>query len=240
MELNFQPTRGITRAAGLLYLAIIVLGLTSELAIRGTLVTPSDVGRTIEAISAHETLYRLSFAADLLMTMADIALAAFLFFLLSIVNLPLAFMAALFRLVQAAIIAIGLLHQDAVLMMLGRDDVEHAIAMHIKLQAHGYDLALVFFGVNCLITGFLVARSGFLPPCWAFLSLRLVVYILPEAASCSLHPPIRPACNWPMSFRQSRKPHSVCGCLCAVWTLNSGTPLKEKRTSRATSNTTGP
>lgn len=164
MELNFQPTRGITRAAGLLYLAIIVLGLTSELTIRGTLVTPSDVGRTIEAISAHETLYRLSFAADLLMTMADIALAAFLFFLLSIVNLPLAFMAALFRLVQAAIIAIGLLHQDAVLMMLGRDDVEHAIAMHIKLQAHGYDLALVFFGVNCLITGFLVARSGFLPP----------------------------------------------------------------------------
>ena len=48
----------MARLAGVLYLAIILLGLTSELALRGALLVPGDAAATAERILAAPGLLR--------------------------------------------------------------------------------------------------------------------------------------------------------------------------------------
>lgn len=71
-----QPD-SIARSAGLLYLLVIALGLTSEIAVRAPLLAlgPPDVAARI---SETETLFRLSVAADAAMVAADVALPTYL------------------------------------------------------------------------------------------------------------------------------------------------------------------
>jgi len=146
---------GAARAAGVLYLAIIALGLTSELALRGALVVPGN---------AAETAARI-LAADTVMALADVALAVLLYQLLRPVSAPVALAALVFRLVQAGLIAASLLFQAGALLALEMQGEAGAATAQLAmaLQAHGYDLGLVFFGVNCLLTGWLLARAGARP-----------------------------------------------------------------------------
>ena len=164
--------KAAARLAGALYLVIIVLGIWSEVAVRGALVIPGDPAATAANILAAKGLVRLSFAADSVMALADAALAVLLYLIFRPVSLPLALMAMVFRLVQTAIIAMNLLNQQAALLILDAGGLATGLAggeanalaaLSLALQRHGYDLGLIFFGVNSLLTGYLVIRSGFLP-----------------------------------------------------------------------------
>ncbi|MBN8186882.1 DUF4386 domain-containing protein [Salipiger thiooxidans] len=156
---------GAARAAGVLYLAIIALGLTSELALRGALVVPGNAAETAARILAAPGLLRASLAADTVMALADVALAVLLYQLLRPVSAPVALAAMVFRLVQAGLIAASLLFQAGALLALEMQGEAGAATAQLAmaLQAHGYDLGLVFFGVTCLLTGWLLARAGARP-----------------------------------------------------------------------------
>ena len=156
---------GAARAAGVLYLAIIALGLTSELVFRGALVVPGNAAETAARILAAPGLLRASLAADTVMALADVALAVLLYQLLRPVSAPVALAAMVFRLVQAGLIAASLLFQAGALLTLEMQGEAGAATAQLAmaLQAHGYDLGLVFFGVNCLLTGWLLARAGARP-----------------------------------------------------------------------------
>ena len=159
------PLQRIARLAGALYLVIIVCGLWSELAVRGPLVVDGDAAATAANLLAGEGLFRAAFVADAVMATADIALAVLLAALFWPVAPVVAALAAAFRLIQASVLASNLGHHNEALLHLdagGEGAAEaalHALAMH----AHGYDLGLIFFGVNCLLTGWLIWRSGLLP-----------------------------------------------------------------------------
>ncbi len=176
------------RAAGVLYLVIIVFGLWSEVFVRGNLIVAGDATTTAANILAYKGLFRASFAADSVMALSDVALAVLLYVLLRPVNATLALTAAALRLIQTAVIAASLLHQYAALLLL--NDAGHAAAfepaqlyalvvMAIDMHGHGYDLGLIFFGASCLVLGFLVARSGYLPKALGWLvSAAGVVYLI--------------------------------------------------------------
>ena len=66
-------------------------------------------------------------------------------------------LAALFRLVQAATIAGNLSHQQAALVWAQSGEGELA-ATAMQLHAAGYDNGLIFFGVNALLTGWLLVQ----------------------------------------------------------------------------------
>jgi len=147
----------LARPAGVLYLLIIVFGLTSEIAVRAPL-AGLDGEALIAAIAGAELALRLSILADAAMVTFDIALAYFLFRLLSPVSQTLAGLAALFRLAQAAVIAGNLATQYEALVwaQAGKADLaRHALDLH----AVGYDIGLIFFGVNSLLTGILLVNS---------------------------------------------------------------------------------
>lgn len=164
--------QAIARSAGLLYLVIIVLGLTGELVVRSGIVALGDAAGTAANILAAEGLFRFGFVADSVMLLADIGLAVLLYVLLRPVSKTLALMAMCFRLVQAAIIGGNLLHYHAALVALAGpaygaalppEQLAAVATLFLDLHSHGYDLALLPFGVNCLLLGYLVYRSGFLP-----------------------------------------------------------------------------
>ncbi|MDN2568405.1 DUF4386 domain-containing protein [Aquibium sp. A9E412] len=156
------------RAAGAFYLTIIVMGVFAELAVRAQLVVPGDAAATAAAVRAAPGLLRAGFAADVVMAVSDVALAVLLYRLLKPVGPALALAAMAFRLVQAAVIAAGLMNQQIALALLQAGDApsaaDRALALvFFEAHAQAYDLALVFFGVNCVLTGLLVWRAPFLP-----------------------------------------------------------------------------
>ncbi len=175
MTPHLQPgasPQHVARTAGLLYLVIIVLGLTGELVVRAGIIVPGDATATAANIQASTGLFRFGFFADSVMLLCDVALAVLLYLLLRPVNQALALMAMCFRLVQTAVIGGNLLHYHAALIalgspeyaaLLGAEQLNAVAALFVDLHSHGYDLGLLPFGLSCLLLGYLVYRSGFLP-----------------------------------------------------------------------------
>lgn len=160
----------LARLAGALYCVIIILGVSSELGVRATLMVPGDASATAENILGSQGLFRAGLAADTVMALCDVGLAVLLYVLLKPAGALLALAAMVFRLVQTAVLGANLLNQHMALVLLGGSGNSpgggrrEALALaFLDLHADGYDLALVFFGVASLLVGTLIARSGFLP-----------------------------------------------------------------------------
>lgn len=67
-----QSPQRYARTGGVVYLAIIVLGIFGEAFVRGTLVVSGDATATANAIAASESLWRVGIAGDLLMHVLDL------------------------------------------------------------------------------------------------------------------------------------------------------------------------
>ena len=154
------------RLAGLLYLLIILCGLTAELALRGPLIDFGDAAATASSILAAPGKFRLAIAADLVMALCDAGLAILLYLMFRAAGPGLALSAMIFRLIQTVLIAASLMFLMAAWLVLTRYDgavgAPTLAMVFLDLHTHGYDLGLVFFGVNSLIMGALVWRCGFI------------------------------------------------------------------------------
>lgn len=170
MKPHFSPFE-ITSArfAGLLYLIIIIFGISAEMALRGPLVDFASATDTASAILANKGSYQAAIAADLVMALADTGLAILLFILFRPFAPHLALAAMIFRLAQGVLIAANLMNMQGALLLLtsaqdltgmGPGQTEALALFLINLHAHGYDLGLVFFGINSLMTGMLIWRSA--------------------------------------------------------------------------------
>ena len=159
------------RAAGALYLLVIVLGVWSELAVRAPLLAgTADLAASLPRL-------RLGVAADAVMVACDVALAMLFLQLLRHVQATLALLAAGLRLVQAATIAAALLFQIAAIGFAGTDPAQ--ALRFLEVQSLGYDLGLIFFGLNTGLMALLLAWSGYVPR-WlcALLGAAGAVYLL--------------------------------------------------------------
>jgi len=162
----------IARIAGIGYLIIIVSGIFAEFFVRSKLIIPGDAGTTAVNILASEALFRAGIVSDLIMLIFDVMVAAALYILLVPVNKGLSMLAAFFRLMHSAVYGITLLNLVFVLQVLGgnsylavfNSDQLNALAM-LFLQGHnyGYLIGLIFFGIHCLLLGYLIFKSGYIP-----------------------------------------------------------------------------
>ena len=160
------------RFAGLLYLVIIVFGLSGEILVRSALIVPGDPTATASNILTDTPLFRTGFFADSIMFLCDVALAVLIYILLKPAGKVIALAAMCFRLAQSAVLALNLLHYHAALMILNDSGIAGEFtgnqlnalaAFFLDLHSYGYDLGLLFFGVHCLLLGYLVFQSGYLP-----------------------------------------------------------------------------
>ncbi|QFT93326.1 hypothetical protein FIU86_10780 [Roseovarius sp. THAF9] len=147
----------LVRLAGALYLVIILCGLTAELVLRGPLLagSPEEIARALDAGIAQ---LRLSFLADTVMLLADVALALVFFGLLRHISAPLALAAMVFRLGQAVLIGASLMALGSVPLVLA--DAPRLAVHMTDLHAIGYDVGLILFAVNSAIMSVLLWRSA--------------------------------------------------------------------------------
>ncbi|MEO6279967.1 DUF4386 domain-containing protein [Roseateles sp.] len=160
------------RLAGLCYLAIIALGLWTEVFVRGSLVVAGDAAATAQNIAAQPQLWRLGLAADLLMQVLDIPVIVVLWRLLRPVNETLALTATGLNLVQTAVLVANRVQLLAALEFATAPAFgvaflpgqREALAMlAVQLHSQGFGIGLIFFGFACVIRGALIAASGVLP-----------------------------------------------------------------------------
>lgn len=176
------------RIAGVLYLIAGIAGGFAEVLVRGKIVVRGDAAATAANILAHESLYRLGGAADLIGLACDTAVALMFYQLFKPVNGSLSLLAAFFRLVFVAIMAaITLAHFAPLVFLGGSHDLSVFTAaqlqaqtfVSLRLHALGYNISLVFFGVTCLLLGYLIFRSTFLPRIvGAFIAIAGVGYLI--------------------------------------------------------------
>jgi len=164
--------QGYARVGGLLYLAIIVLGAFAEGFVTNTLVVSGDAAATAHNIMASQELWRLSVAGDLIVVLCAVPLVWIEYLLLRPVSKQLVLLAVLFNLASLAVEAISKLFLLAVMPTLGSVDYLKAfepqqlqILANLALKSHdiAFNIALIFFGFTCLVNGYLIFRSGYLP-----------------------------------------------------------------------------
>ncbi len=180
-------TLTLAKVAGILYLILIACGLSSELLVRAVLIVPGDAAATAANILASPLLFRLGFVGDTIMLLCDVSLAILFYQLFWPAGKTLALLATAFRLLQASVLAVGLLNYQAPLLLLAGDGYpmlfggaqQPALAAHhLALHSYGYDLGLIFFAISSLCLGYLLATSSYLPR-WLGVGLMLsgVVYL---------------------------------------------------------------
>ncbi|WP_062530112.1 DUF4386 domain-containing protein [Demequina rhizosphaerae] len=164
--------RRLTRVAGVLYLAIFAIYPLAT-SVRSTLVVPGDAALTAANVRAQETLFRWGLAGEATIVLIEIVLAAVLYTLLRPVSRSVSLAGALARVAEAVVMAAGCLVTSVLTLVALGDggaldafDAGERDALALYFQEANDGIVLIwgfFFALSLLLTGWLVARSGFLP-----------------------------------------------------------------------------
>jgi len=159
------------RVVGFSYLFALLPAIFAEFYVSGRLVS-GDAIATAHNIIAHERLFRLGIASNLLVFAADVLLVTALYVVLERVNRRLALLATFFRLIETTILIVAALNDFYVLRLLTggsslttvSPDLLAGLA-RVSMGAHGsaYGVALVLFGFGSPVFCYLWLRSGYIP-----------------------------------------------------------------------------
>jgi hypothetical protein len=132
----------------------------------------SSAAVTATNILSHQQLYWLGFALSVLGVGFHLAWAYLMYQLMRVVNRTVAGLAVFAILICCAIQAVTALLYLGPLIVLSRESamsafspaqVQQLAGVFVDLNARAYQVDLVFFGFWCILTGYLIARSIFLP-----------------------------------------------------------------------------
>jgi Domain of unknown function (DUF4386) len=160
------------RIAGVLYLVNIACGIFGEIFVRGHLVVAGDAAMTAHRIMGSEFLFRCGIAGDLVMHITDVPMAVIFYVLLRPVSRDLSLLAALFGMLQTAVLCANKLTLVMVLLVLGNanyvkafdaNQLQALASLSLTLHESGFGIGLIFFGMSCLVTGYLLFRSEYFP-----------------------------------------------------------------------------
>ena len=183
------------RMAGVCQLMEAVTAAFGEVINPGKLVVAGNAAATAANILGHERLFWLGFVLSLIGVAFHIAWALLIYVLLKPVNRSLSLLAAFFVLVCCAMQALtSLLYLAPLLILQGgssltgftAEQLQSSALMFLKLNTYAFEIDLVFFGFWCILTGYLIFRSTFLPRILGVLvaisGLGWVTYLYPPLA----------------------------------------------------------
>jgi hypothetical protein len=164
---NHPSGQSLAKTIGLFWLLTIVTGMFSFVT-GGRLIVEGNAALTVANISAHESLYRLSFVANLAATLCYIVVTLFAYVLFKPVNKSVSLLGAFFSLMGCAtgiissVLFLAPLHVLSSAVLPAELLQSQVLALTATmLQAN--DLGLIFFGCHVAIIGHLIRRSTFLP-----------------------------------------------------------------------------
>ncbi|HTO86880.1 MAG TPA: DUF4386 domain-containing protein [Thermoanaerobaculia bacterium] len=171
-QLSEMSPRSRARLAGLFEA---LEGLTSaygQVFVLGRLVVVGNAAATAANILGQERLFRVGFASSLLGVAFHIAWVALFYDLFKPVRKRLSLLAAFVGIVVCAMQAVtSLLYLAPLLVLKGgsaygassTEQLQTLAMVLLKLNGLAFQVDLVFFGLWCVLTGYLILRSNFLP-----------------------------------------------------------------------------
>lgn len=162
----------LARVAGALYLLNIVFGAFAIGVVPAMLFVSGDPAATAHNIEAHALLYRLGIAAHVVVVMTNVGLVVIFYDLFRVVNRRVTLVMVVAAMIATAVEASYLVNQFTPLALLGGApysgtltpaQLQAASYLTVDQQGLSYDVSGVFFGIDVLVTGYLVFKSTFLP-----------------------------------------------------------------------------
>lgn len=160
------------RMAAGFYLLTILLGIFAQGFVSERLVVSGNAAATASNILAHETLFRLGYAAYLVEMACQITMIVLFYGLLKPVSRSGSLLAAIFGLTGCVIKIFARLFFFAPLLVLGgarylnvfdAKQLEALALLFLRVNHQAETIAVVFFGLYSLVQGYLVFRSTFWP-----------------------------------------------------------------------------
>ena len=215
------------RIAGFLYLIIIVCAGFSEGYVRSSLIVPDDATATANNIMNWEWLYRVGFVSDLIAFVCDAIVSVLFYVLLKPVSKTLSMIAASLRLLaHPAIGSLNLLNHFVALELLSGAEyltifepgqLQAWALLFLDLHTYGYLIAGVFFGVHCLLLGWLIYKSNLFPGILGILLVIASFGYLIESFGTFLVPSYEEIYTWLVAVTAGIAEVSLC-----LWLLVKG------------------
>ena len=159
----------------------------AEIHVPAKLIVSGNAAQTAANIIAHEQLFRLGIASDMITFATDVVLIAALYVVLKPVKRNLALLAAFWGLVETSIMVVAILHEFDILHLLSGADYLRVLEpdrlnaltlLSVGAYGSGYQVGLWFLGLRSLIFAYLWFRSRYIPralAAWGVFSSLLVV-----------------------------------------------------------------
>jgi hypothetical protein len=160
------------RITGAFYLLTILTGIFAQGFVSGSLVVDGDALATATNILTHKSLFQWGFAVYIIEMACQIVTTALFYELLKPAGKSLSLVAAFLGLAGCVIKTFSRVFFIAPMFVLGgvhylsvfsTEQLQALALLFLKVNDRGAAVALVFFGFNALLTGYLIIRSAFLP-----------------------------------------------------------------------------
>lgn len=167
-----ESQRKAARVAGLAGLLTLPFVIFANFAVHDRLIVAGSVSETARNILAHETLFRISIACDLIYSAGLVVLVSALYVILRPVNRNLALLAAFWRLIYALMwVRMTLNLFDALRLLSGADylrvfetDRLQALArLYLSARSDQYYVGLLFWALAATVCSYLLYRSNYIP-----------------------------------------------------------------------------
>ena len=155
----------------LLFTFTIVAGVIAQMVIGDRLIDLNDAARTAANIAANHTLYRIGFTLYMLEMISQIGFTLLFYDILKPVNRTVARAAVTLGLAGCLIKIFARLFYYAPLLVtsssalsgFGEAQLQALSLVMLRLNDHGAAMAVVFFGFQSMLEGWLILKSRFLP-----------------------------------------------------------------------------
>ncbi len=161
---------GIVRAAGLIYILIIVIGVFNSIFINSKLIINDSINLTANNILANEFLFRFGIVCESILYVMVIILSVLLYIILKSVNRNLALLAMVFRVsegllgittVLVGFILLGLLNNQVTSME--EIQLSSMISALLSARANGLYIILLLIGFGGTLFLYLFYKSVYIP-----------------------------------------------------------------------------
>ena len=166
------PLLSEARAAGLVYLIVVLSGILTLAYVPSQLIEPKDAAQTVENIRASEPLFRAGILAGFICFTAFLALPLVLYRLLGHFNRTAGVLMVAFAVVSVPISLANMSHKldvlillgdEAFLGVLGPDQLNAAVMLSFAQYNRGLLASALFWGLWLFPLGYLILKSGALP-----------------------------------------------------------------------------
>lgn len=167
-----ESQRKAASVAGFAFLFAMAIVVLSNYGISFRLIVPGNAVETARNIMAHETLFRINVACDLIYVASIVVLLSALYVILKPVNRNLALVAAFCRLVYALMWGVTALNMLGALRLLGdsaylpvfaADQLQTLARLDLAAGYDAYYVGLPFWTLASTVCSYLWFKSGYIP-----------------------------------------------------------------------------